>query len=461
MKKKSRLLAIVLVVALVCTGIFGCGKSGDSGKTGNSTDADGVTKLTFWCTYGTYGFSHLDELVKRFNESQDKYSVTMINNGSASDVRTKLMTTKQEYYPSVFCGTPTTISSYATVDYVKPISSFIENDEDKWTDGMYEVVKAAYSDLEGNMIGAPLGVSSAGFMVNVDILEAAGYKLEDVTNYEKMAEIMRAATKKGLCKYGITYASGVDLLDMLTMQGVNFVDADNGYSGTPTKSLLLEGETGAAIKKAMELYAGLYKDGIAYPFGAGGGGTGQSSFLAGDLLFWTCTNSYAHTLVDANPEFEWAFVPSVGVDANAKYMGSALSEGTGLFICDTGDEAEMQGSYEFIKFLAQPENQIYWSTNLGYVPYTEEAANSSDYVEWMEANFPSAKTVSQMLQNKPEGLGLPYVGIGNELLTANYNLFSSVAADPSGNIDDYIKEAAARIDEAIEIMALRNGMGAN
>lgn len=456
MKKRSKLLALVLVVILTCTGIFGCGKNTDSNNPSGSKTTDGKTEISFWCTYGTYGFNILTELVDEFNNSQDDYHVTMVNNGAASDVRTKLMTTRQEYYPSLFCGTPTTISSYATADYVKPIYTFIEDDEDKWTEGMYEVVKTAYSDLEGNMIGVPLGVSSAGFMVNVDILEAAGYALEDVTNYEKMVEISLAATKKGLCKYGISYASGVDLLDMLTIQGVDFTDADNGYSGEPTKSLLLEGETNAAIKKAMTLFASLYKADAAYSFGSGGAGMGQSSFLAGDLLFWTCTNSYAHNVIDANPEFEWAFVPSVGVDANAEYMGSALCEGTGLFICDTGDDVEMQGAYAFIKFLVSPKNQIHWVTNLGYVPYTEDATNDPEYVAWMEENFPSAKTVTQMLLKSPEGFGLPYVGIGNELLTANYNLFSSVAADPSGDIDGYIKEAATRIDEALQILALRN-----
>lgn len=456
MKKRNKLLALVLVVILTCTGIFGCGKKTNSNDSNGSQTNGGPTEISFWCTYGTYGFNILASLVDEFNNSQDEYNVTMINNGSASDVRTKLMTTQQEYYPSLFCGTPTTISSYATVDYVKPISSFIESDEDKWTEGMYEVVKTAYSDLEGNMIGVPLGVSSAGYMVNVDILKAAGYSLEDVTNYEKMVEIARTATKKGLCKYGISYASGVDLLDMLTIQGVDFTDADNGYSGEPTKSLLLEGETGAAIKKAMELYASLYKDEIAYPFGSEGAGAGQGSFLAGDLLFWTCTNSYAHNVIDAKPDFEWAFIPSVGVDANAKYMGNAICEGTGLFICDTGNEAEMQGAYDFIKFLASPEKQIDWCKQLGYVPYTEKAANDSGYVEWMEANFPSAKTVTQMLLKNPEGFGLPYVGIGNELLTANYNLFSAVGADPNGDVDGYIEEAASRIDEALQIMALRN-----
>lgn len=456
MKKKNVLLALVLVVILTCSGMIGCGKKTNSDNSNGSKAPEGTTELSFWCTYGTYGFNILESYVEEFNNSQENYHVTMINNGSASDVRTKLMTTQQEYYPSLFCGTPTTISSYATVDYVKPISSFIEADEDKWTEGMYEVVRTAYSDLDGNMIGVPLGVSSAGFMVNLDILKAAGYSLEDVTNYEKMVEIIRAATQKGLCKYGISYASGVDLLDMLTIQGVDFTDADNGYAGTPTKSMLLEGETGSAINKAMELYASLYKDKIAYPFGSEGAGAGQGSFLAGDLLFWTCTNSYAHNVIDAKPDFEWAFIPSVGVDANAKYMGNAICEGTGLFICDTGNEAEMQGAYEFIKFLASPEKQIHWSTNLGYVPYTEEASNNQEYVSWMEANFPSAKTVTQMLLQNPEGFGLPYVGIGNELLTANYNLFSAVGADPNGDVAGYIEEASARIDEALQIMALRN-----
>jgi len=456
MKMKSKFLTLVLVIALACIGISGCGKNVESSDADSSKTSGGKTELAFWCSYGTYKFNVLSEIVAEFNDSQDEYFIKMVNNGAASDVRTKLTTTKQEYYPSLFTGDPETISSYAEAKYVKPIHTFLEADEDKWTEDMYGVVKTTYSDLEGNMVGVPLGFSAGGFMVNVDLLKAAGYTLEDVTSYEKIVEISLAATKKGICKYGIAHADGNDLLGMLAIQGVDVIDADNGYSGDPTKSLLLEGETNSAIKKAMTLFASLYKAKAAYPFGSGGSGMGRSSFMAEELIFWRATNSAVAEVNDANPSFEWSFIPSVGVDANAKYMGSALCGGTGLFICDTGDEVEMKGAYEFIKFLAEPQRQVQWAVDCGYLPYTEDAANSPEYVAWMEENFPAAKKVTQMLLNNPEGLGAPYVGIGNELLTAYYNLFSAVGADPDGDMDTYIKEASTRIDEALQILALRN-----
>ena len=369
------------------------------------------------------------------------------------------MTTKQEYYPSLICGQPITTSTYATVDYVKPLQYFLDKDEDKWTEGIYDVVRTAYSDLDGNMIGCPIGVSSSGTFINVTMLEAAGYKVEDITSYEKIAEASKAAVKKGLCKYAITYSSGVDLLDMLTMQGVPFVDNDNGYSGDATKSMLQEGETYDALKKALSIYGNLYAEDVAYPYTANSVTDGKESFLAGNLLFWTTTNSRVHYMLESDLNFEWAFIPSVGVDDSAEFKGYAIAEGTGAFICDTGDEEEMQGAYELIKYMSKKENQVYWCKALGYVPYTEEAAKDPDYIAWAEENWPSATKVSDMLLNAPKELRIPYVGIGNEILTANFEMWSNTYADPKGDLDAYIKEASDRIDEGIEILNIRTEKG--
>ena len=197
MKKKGRILTLILVICVACTSLFGCGKGGDSSNSGK----DGVIELTFWHNYGVLELGDFTQMIDGFNNSQDKYYVKLVNNGQPSEIRTKLMTTKQEYYPSLICGQPITTSTYATVDYVKPLQYFLDKDEDKWTEGIYDVVRTAYSDLDGNMIGCPIGVSSSGTFINVTMLEAAGYKVEDITSYEKIAEASKAAVKKGLCKY--------------------------------------------------------------------------------------------------------------------------------------------------------------------------------------------------------------------------------------------------------------------
>ena len=448
---------LLLVLALVCATFAGCGGSGDSSN-GEADSAKkpaeegGKTKLILWSTYGTYGTQYMKELVDGFNDSQDQYVLEVSSGSDASGIRVKMQTSDVKNYPSLICGTSTTMASYAKAKYVAPLQQFIDADEDKWTETMYEAVRNCYTDTEDNLLGIPTGVSFNGYLVNVDILEAAGYTVADLTSFEKIAGIATDAVKKGLCKYGISFASGVDLVDMLTMQGADIVDADNGYAGEATKSVLMEGESNAALKKAAGLIADLFHEGVALDYGYGA--DCAAIFKSNNLLFWKCTNSSTHNIFTSSSSIRWAFVPSVGVDENAAYKGCALSEGTGIFICNTGNEKEMQGAYEFLKYIAQPENQFKFTTGIGYVPYTTEATEI--YMPWAEENFPSASSILEMLKNSPKELGLPFVDVGGEINIAMGDLIGDIAAYPDGDVDSFIQDASNAIDNGLMIYAMRN-----
>lgn len=451
MKQKTKLKkwGLFLLVSIAAYGLLSaCGK----GESGDSNSKGGKTKLVLWSTYGTYGTQYMKELVDGFNDSQDEYVLEVSSGSDASGIRVKMQTSKVENYPSLICGTSTTMASYAKADYVVPLQDFIDKDSEDFTAGMYDAVRQCYSDTNGKLIGHPTGVSFNGYLVNVDILEEAGYSVDDLTSFEKINEIARVAVGKKLCKYGISFSGGVDLVDMLTMQGADIVDADNGYSGKVTKSLLAEGATNAAVTKATGMIAKLLKDGIALDYGYGA--DCAAIFKSNDLLFWKCTNSSAHNIFTSSSSIHWAFVPSVGIDESAEFKGYTLSEGTGIFICNTGDEKEMQGAYEFIKYIAKPENQFIFETGIGYVPYTEEA--TPEYLEWAEEYFPSAPKILEMLKNTPKELGLPFVDVGGEINTALGNLIGNVAADPDGDLASYIKEASDAIDKGLSIYEMRN-----
>ncbi len=442
--------ALLLALVLVCGTLSACGKGGSESGNG-SAEAEGKTALSLWSTYGTYGTKYMNDLIDKFNKSQDEYFLEASSGYDASGIRTKLQSSKQSSYPSLICGTSTTMASYAKASYVKPLQDFIDKDSEDWTANMFPAVRRCYSDLEGRLIGNPTGVSCNGYLINVDILTELGYKVEDLTSFEKIADIAREAVKKGACKYGISFASGVDLVDMVIMQGADFVDADNGYSGEAKKSMIMEGEANAALTKACKILSELYKDGIALDYGYGS--DCASIFNAKDLLFWKCTNSSAHSIYESGTAINWSFIPSVGVDENAVYKNAALSEGTGIFICNTGDEKEMQGAYEFIKFIAKPENQVEFEKGIGYVPYTAEAAVL--YEEWSNENFPSATGVVEKLKTSPADLALPFVDIGGEINTAMTDLLGNIAVYPDGDLAGYIQEASDTIDIGLKVYSSR------
>ena len=448
MKKKMVTLLLVLLVACGC--MAGCGNSADDTKSSKG----GTTELTLWCSYTEASTTVLQQMVDRFNEEFDEYHMTIENAGTVVQFRTKLSTMRKADYPSVFFGINNAIREYKESAYTVPIQQYLDKDKEKWTDDIYENVRESYSDLDGNMIGSPLGVSARGYMVNLTALEGAGYKPEDITSFEKLAAASQAAVDKGLVKYGYCAGDGSDIYDILLYQGVDITDAGNGYSGDITKTMYDQGDTYQALKKLLTLQSGLYKNNVGY-VNTGGTQGGLSLFTSGSLLFWTCTNSFVYEIEDMNLGFEWGFIPHVGVDENAAYKNCAKIEGTGMFIANTGNEAEMQGAYEFIKYAARPENQVFWATYRGYVPYTQAAAEHEDWVKYQQEVFPASVRLIEMIQNTPEEFKFPYINVVSQIGSANSDLNNYVMTQPDGDLDGYISQAAKNINESIEILNMR------
>ena len=452
---KKRILAVLMALALVCTGLTGCGggnTGGTEGESANSGNSGEKTELTIWCIYTEAAVVKFQELIDMFNASSDEYHVTVDSGGSVTQIRQKMVTLQKEDYPSVFMGTNNALYEYSTAEYVVPIQKYLDEDEDKWTDDMIDVVKKSYTDLNGDQIAGVMGVSAKGYFVNVDLLKKAGYTLDDVTSFEKIAEISQAAHDKGVCDKAYLAGDGNDILDMLTYQGVDIVDADNGFDGKVSKSLYTEGETNASLKKLLTLYKGMYDGGCLEKTGFGGG---RTKFVNNQSIFWTCTNSYYYLIDNMDLNFEWAFVPHVGVDENAEFKGDVLVEGTGLFIANSGDEAEMQGAYELIKFLASPEAQLFWCTYRGYLPYTNEAAESEEWITWRDEHFPSAKNITEGMISASADMKFPYTKVLASMLSANDTLYGEMELNGTSEIDRLIEEAGASIDKSIKITNMR------
>ena len=457
---KKKIISLLLVLTLAGSMLAGCGGNqeaegdGSGSKPGsNSGDSsDGVIELTLWSTYGTYGSQYLDDLIDEFNESQDKYYLTSAGGYDSTTLRTKMESTKVANYPSLITGNSTMLGSYGEAAYVAPLQDFIDADDEDWTSGIFSAVKNCYIDNKGSMIGWPVGVSCNGYIVNVDILKQAGYSVDDLTSFERIVEIATEAVNKGLCKYGLSFYNGIDILDMLVRQGVDVVDADNGFSGDATQSLLLEGDTYETLTRIVDLISGMYVDGVALEYGYNG--LSSSLFKSNDLLFWKCTNSSVHNVLDSGSGMDWVFIQSVAVDGSAQFPEGAISEGTGIYICDTGDEEEMQGAYEFIKFLSRAENQCYFAEGIGYLPYTEEAAEL--YQEWAEENFPSSIAIVEELTDSPEELKLPYTAVIGDIITAFAELIGNISVTPEGNLESFMEDANISIEAAFEIYLRRN-----
>lgn len=459
----KKLIALLLALAM-CLSLTACGGgeteatgSGDSateGNAGGNTPVEGVVEITWWTNYGSTSVVIIQELIDKFNESQDQYHVTIERQGGAAELKAKLRATKAENLPVMFSGTPATTSFYANSTFTACFQDLLDADSEDWTADLYGAIRTSYCDTEGKMWGFPFGVSCTGIWVNEDILKAAGYSTDDITSFVKLCQIAKDITAGGHATYGIGFhKDGAYLNNMMTLEGVDAVDNDNGYSDFASHCLYTEGETNAALTEAMTAYADLYANNAAMPYGNDVNGEIIPSFVSGDVAMFFATNSYAAKLLSYESNINFTFVPMVGLTENAAHDG-VISSGTGNYICASATDAEKQGAYEFVKFLAQTENQSFWCEQTGYIPYTKACSDYDGYKVWMQENFPAAEQLMADLLATDGTLKLPYISVATDQLNANILLMEQLCIDPKGDVQEYLDEAATTIDEALEIAAM-------
>lgn len=440
--------------------------TGTNGGTSSATANKGKIDVVWWCSYDARKDQALQTITKNYNAKQSRYRVKCLQMGSTEALITKLMSLTQKSYPALFNGTPYTLADCAESDFCVPIQNFIDKDSDKnWINDFFPAVLTAYKDRNGKLIGMPVGLSITGMSINLDILgqvkKPGGgyYSLSDCTSYEKIAEIAIAAKKSNAVLYGISFNRGTNIHDMLRVEGVDIINNGNGWTKNATKSLLNEGATKTAITKYAEITAKLFQEGAAYPqAGVSGGWTYAPDFNKGRILFWENTNSYIGD-VNANvgiPKFKTAWIPSPSItEANAnKNKGQMICEGTGVFIADTGDNDEMQGAYEYLKYLASVEAQEIWCTATSYVPYTRKAADSSKITSWQSKNFPEAGNVISAISKSSGALKGTY-GRANSAIEHSFEaICTGLSANPKASIQSLIDQAHKSINNAVASQAL-------
>ena len=118
----------------------------------------------------------------------------------------------------------------------------------------------------------------------------------------------------------------------------------------------------------------------------------------------------------------------------------------------------MQGAYEFIKFLGEEENQLFWCTFRGYTPYLESILESAEWITWRDENHPTEAFLEDPLMSEDMTLRYPNLTVMSRIQSADSELQSYIAADTDpANIKGHIEKVAKSIQDAIDMENARNG----
>jgi len=193
----KRTLFVVLTIVLVASMLLtACGTKATPEPTkpvvAQPTTPKEPVKIDFWFAMSGSAGEAVQELVKRFNESQKDVIVTATYQGSYDDAITKLKAGLQSKdVPAVTQMYDLGTRLLIDLKVVKPVQDFI--DRDKYDVGDVEPAVRNYYSVDGKLYPMPFNSSNPVLYYNKDMFKAAGLDPEKAPR--TWAEVTEAARK--------------------------------------------------------------------------------------------------------------------------------------------------------------------------------------------------------------------------------------------------------------------------
>lgn len=423
--------------------------------------SDGPVEVLWWTSFGESNVKLLQKVIDAYNESQDAYHVTIEYQGKQAELNAKLQSTSQADLPAIFSGPVENVAMYANSEYCTPLQGFIDADSQGWPEleSTWEAIRTAYCDNDGNQVGYPIGYSYPGIYYNKDMLAEAGIDPNEIQSMNDLYDASAKLVKGGFTTYGVGFhPDGFYVNAALGREGIQAYNNNNGIGSERITECLYTSDATVhdAMANMLGVYQKLHAEKLCVPYGSDYQAEVIPQMASGDCAMFIGVVSMTTKVLNAvNGSFEVGIMPMVSATENGKRSGEPAG-GTGLFICNTANEAVKQGAYDFIKFASTGEQAASFAADTGYLAPNQEAYTSETYKAYVENVFPAVTGVYDSLSKSDDSATNPYIPISNEMKSANKLAVETVASDPKANIDEVIKTAQETIQEAIELYNMSN-----
>lgn len=369
---KKRLLAMLLV-AVMTISMAACGGGESSLSSGAESEEWPETTLQYInINSESMGAAEVQGLVDKFNETNDK-NITVEFNFVSSQ------------YPEIAAEVQSYLAAgqdvgvvqvgYSYINYFaenfpqmqdinEVISTYAPEDEAFLTETYEDAVLDLGYALNGKLAGLAYGMSTPILYINSDMCTEAGLDMANPPKTWEEVQVWARTIKEKTGNYGIGISNANDtysIIPMFLSAGMESVVEDNG-DGTYSANLYSDESVAA-----WTLLQDMQKEGI---FLQATLDEGNAAFAGGSLGMFLSTSGRSNYFAE-NSNFEIVTVmqPAFGENELKVCIGGNI-----LSIISQ-DEAQIKASWEFMKFLLQPENIGIWSAATGYLPPTQ---NSSD-----------------------------------------------------------------------------------
>ena len=370
----------------------------------------------------------LTDMVKKFNASQDKIVVTANNQGNAYQEtldKYEGAAATPSQLPQIIYLEDTMLGEMVDKGQVLPAQACMEADHYDLTK-ITPAARAAFS-VDDVLYPGYMNVSTPILYYNKVHFKKAGLDPENppttLAGIEAAAKKLKAA---GVSKKPFSFKADQWFLSTwLSGVGQDVVNNDNGRTKPATKATF----DSPAAKEVLGDLARMNKEGLLNAFPVTDGNidhylalinedssmlveTSTASSTIAAALGGELKNEVGGVKIDTTSLTGKKVVPGSGEYPGIEGPGQIYASGGEFFIMNTSSPAQQAASWEFLKFMLQPEQAKTWHIKGGYLPVIKELQNDPEITKFQEDNL-SGKllkpAVDQLATADPDRSG-PLIG---------------------------------------------------
>ncbi len=479
------LLAVVALLAAACGSPPTSGNSSGGRESAGSSGpkltcplsalkkASGPVKINVWYA-GLAGvtLNVMKDMVSRFNKSQDKIVVTANNQGQSYEENLRKYegaSSKPSQLPQVIYLEDNALGEMVDKGQVLPAEGCMKADDYDITQ-ITPVARSGFS-VDGVLYPGYMNVSSPVLYFNKSDFQKAGL---DPENPPRTLDEIEAAAKKlkdtGVAGKPLSFNLKPWFFEnWMSGLGEDIVNNDNGRTKPATKATFAN-ENGTKLVTWLQ---DMNKKGLMVPFADTEGTIDHYLALLNkdrkkraSMLIETSTATTTVTAVvggqltaedlgvkvDASIADKNDFIPGVAKLPGLEAPGKVFAGGGAFYILNTSKPAQQAASWEFLKFMLQPENAKEWHVKGSYLPIVKSVLDEPAVADFW-AKDPSGvllkNAVDQLMAADPDQPGPligPYPGYRATMRSALAKIVLD-GADPKATLKDAQDDVTKQLED--------------
>ena len=327
------------------------------------------TEIHFWHAMTGQLGDAVNELVKQFNASQNEYEVKPLRKGTYPETLTAAIAAYRQKNPphivQVFeVGTQTMMLSGA----VLPVYQLFAEQGFKidWKEFIAPVV--GYYSKDGNLYSMPFNSSTPILYYNKDAFTKAGLDpAKPPQTWKQVEEYAKKIIAAGAAKCGFStgWPSWTMVENMHAWHDQPFATKRNGFDGLDAE-LLINREFG--VKHISQLAA--WQNDKIYSYG-GRQGTADPKFVNGECAMYIQSSALIGGFTKG-VQFKWGtgLLPHWGPPYK---KATSIIGGATLWVMKGKPAGENRGTAQFLKFVSDTPQQVWWHATTGYLAISNPA----------------------------------------------------------------------------------------